>query len=112
MKKTTEKEILEELGSLQRALRLVDCDLATIIGISNSYLTNIRKNMYVSPHMKNLFKITIFFLKQIIKSKANSHFGQRLAEPTVEFRKRRALLTNSLRKKFLSTLEAIDKKKR
>lgn len=112
MKKITKKGILEELGSLQNALRLMDCDLATILGISNSYLTNIRKRVYVSPHMGSLFRVAISFFRQIIKSKSNFHFGQHLAEPTTKFRERRAVLTDNLRKKFVKTLEAIDKKKR
>ncbi len=111
MLKKLEKSILEELGSLQNGLRIMDCDLAKILGISNSYLSNIRSHAYVSPYMLSVFKVAVSFFRHIIKTKPTFHVGQRLAESITKFRTRKTIIIDDLRKKFLKTLEAIDKTK-
>ena len=113
MKKIADAQViklLEKLKIVQKEMGLLDCDLASILGITNSYLYNTRKREILSKYLKPKVVSLVKLLTHVKNKHEKPLFEKRLSETTVNFRERKKELVEALKNDFYTLLLKIDNK--
>jgi len=95
------KHILKKLTRVQRSTAILGCDLAFLLGITESYVSNMRRWAYVSPNMAKRITIVLDILETEQKKHKLPMFEQLWHERGSDYKIRRRKLVERFKKLYV-----------